>query len=157
MFVRDETGTVDIFEEVPAILVVIVAVFIFLMTVAEGFISYSERKEDDRLTQQLESFCDSLLSFELLLFDSEMGRFDSFRLDAEGREKLHDSFRPDMLGFHYNVTIADVGLYEEKYDWSAGEEVGESAMSRTTSVPVIVSNAYGQNHPALMRVTIWEA
>lgn len=156
MVVGDEAGTVDIFEEVPAILVVIVAIFIFLMTIAEGFVSYSERTEEDRLAQQLESFCDSILSFELLLFDSEMGRFNSFRLDAEGREKLHDSFRPDMLGFHYNVTIADVGLYEEKYDWSAGEEVRESTLSRTTSVPVIISNAYGQNHPAMMRVTIWE-
>ena len=60
MFVRDEAGTVDIFEEIPAILVVIVAIFIFLMTIAEGFVSYSERREEDRLTQQLESFGDSI-------------------------------------------------------------------------------------------------
>jgi hypothetical protein len=43
MPVEDDTGSVDIFEEVPAILVVVVATFIFLMTIAEGFISYSER------------------------------------------------------------------------------------------------------------------
>jgi hypothetical protein len=157
MPVEDDTGSVDIFEEVPAILVVVVATFIFLMTIAEGFISYSERKEEDRLTQELGAFCESVLSFEPLLFDSEHGRFDSFRLDAWGREKLHDSFHPGILGFHYNVTIADVSLYEEKYNWSAGEGVKGGDLSRTTSVPVIISNVYGQHHPAWMSITIWEA
>jgi hypothetical protein len=157
MSVGNEVGTVDIFEEVPAILVVVVGIFIFLMTIAEGFISYSERKEEDHLTRQLVSFCDSVLSSEALLFDSEQGRFDSFRLDTEGRERLHDSFRPDVLGFHYNVTITDVSLYVEKYNWSAGERIGESVQLRTTSVPVIISNGYGQHHPAWMTVTIWEA
>jgi hypothetical protein len=157
MFVGDEGGTADIFEEVPAILVVIVAIFIFLLTIAEGFSSHSERRRDDRLTDQLDSFCDSVLSFEPLLFDSEPGRFDSFKLDGVGVEKLHDSFLPDALGFHYNVTITDVSLYELKYNWSAGEKDIESETSRRTSVPVIVSTAYGQNHPALMSIAIWEA
>jgi hypothetical protein len=157
MVIRDNRGTSDIFEEIPAILVVIVALFIFLMTIAEGFISYSERKEEDRLAQQLDSFCNSVLSFEPLIFDSEPGRFDSSKLDEMGRDKLQDFFSPETLGFHYNITIVDVGLYEDKHNWVAGEELGESERSRTISVPVIISNGYGQHHPALMGITIWEA
>jgi hypothetical protein len=155
MVVRDDGGTADIFEEIPAILVVIVALFIFLMTIAEGFISYSERKEEDRLAQQLDSFCDSVLSFEPLIFASEPGRFDSSKLDEMGRGRLQDSFSPETLGFHYNITIVDISLYEEKFNWVAGEEISRSERSRATSVPVIISNGYGQHHPALMGITIW--
>jgi hypothetical protein len=153
--VIDSLGSEDIFEEIPAILIVIVASFVFLMSVAEGFTSYSERKEDDHLDRQLDSFFISILSYEPLLFDSTPGRFDSSKLDDIGRQKVAESFRPELLGFHYNLTLLDVSLYESRYDWFAGEESADSLAKRTESVPVIVSDLYGQHHSALMEVSIW--
>jgi hypothetical protein len=156
MTINDVRGTADIFEEIPAILIVIVASFVFLISVAESFISYSARKEADQMGDKLDSFCDSVLSFEPLLVDSVPGIFDSFRLDDTGREKISEFFHPEMLGFHYNLTLVDVSMYEERYSWFAGEERIENARERTTSIPVIIRNPYGQHHSALLKVTIWE-
>ncbi len=105
--------------------------------------------------QQLDSFCISILTFEPLLVDSTPGRFDSSKLDEMGRQKIADSFRPQLLGFHYNLTLLDVSLYQNRYEWYAGEESADPLTKRTASVPVIVSDPYGQQHSALLEVSIW--
>lgn len=151
----NENGATDVFEEIPVILIVIVATFFFLMSVTEGIVTYSRRQEEGRLTQDLEVFCDSILHYDLLLFDSEPGRFDSSKLNEKTKEKLSEDFDPSSLGFNYNLTLVDVSLYEERYNWHVGQELVDMAWMMTASVPVIISNHIEQHHSAVLRVTIW--
>jgi len=151
----NENGAADVFEEIPVILVVIVATFFFLMSVTESIVTFSRRQEEGHLTRELEAFCDSILSFDPLLFDSEPGRFDSSKLNENTKEKLSEDFDPKSLGFNYNLTLVDVSLYEERYNWHAGEEPADMTWMRTASVPVIISNHIQQHHSAVLFVTIW--
>ncbi len=151
-----ESGAVDVFEEIPSILVVIFATFLFLMTMAESVISHSRFQEERLLAEEMELFCDSVLSFEPLLLDSLYGQLDSTKLDEKTRTQLESQYDPKSLGFHYNITLLDVSLYGTTYTWSAGEEPDDSSMLRLSLVPAIVRNELGQHHSIILRITIWK-
>lgn len=155
MIVSDEKGVAGSFEEIPSILIVIVATFLLLMSFAKGFTSHSEFVEENEITSQLEQFCSSILSFEPLLYESKTGQLDSSRLNEYTKQMLNEHYDPDRMGFHFNLTVVDVSSYAEKYNWSAGEELFESPMVRTTRIPATVSNELGQNHSVLLIITIW--
>ncbi len=143
------------FEEVPTILIVIVATFLFLMGFAKGFLSHSQFREENEINDRLSDFCNSVLSYEPLIFRSKTGQLDSSRLNDHTRQIVNEHFDPYRTGFRFNLTVIDVSSYDTKYDWFAGEELSESSVIRTTQVPAIVSNELGQHHPVLLRITIW--
>ncbi|MFQ5883696.1 MAG: hypothetical protein ACE5IO_01185 [Thermoplasmata archaeon] len=151
----DEMGVEGSFEEVPSILIVIVATFLFLMGFANGFLSHSRFREENEINDRLSDFCNSVLSYDPLLFRSKTGQLDSSRLNDYTRQLLNEHFDPHRTGFHFNLTVIDVSSYDRKYDWFAGEELSESSVIRTTQVPAIVSNESGQHHPVLLKITIW--
>ena len=148
-------GTADVFEDVPSILVVIVAAFLFLMVMAESVISYSRFQEERFLSGEMESFCESILSFNPLLFRSTYGQLDSQKLTISTTDQFQEQFNPEILGFHYNITLLDVGIYEKKYSWHVGEERDNAAISRMASVPAVVRNELDRYHPMILNVSIW--
>jgi hypothetical protein len=148
-------GATDIAEEIPSILVVIVATFLFLMTVAETVVSYSRFQDERLLDDKMSSFCDSVLSYEPLLYDSTYGQLDSTKLNEKTRSRLQEDYDPRLLGFHYNITILDVSLYEETYIWSAGEDSRRSSVRVQSLVPAIVCNELGERHSIILRMVIW--
>ncbi len=154
--VRDGVeGSVDLLKDVPSMLVVIVATFLFLMTVTESIMTYTAFQDEKALADEMESFCDSVLSFEPLLHESIYGQLDSTKLTRKTADKFHDTFNPHVMGFHYNITLLDVGLYVNRYNWFAGEVIKDEGSVRRTSVPANVRTESGQVHPAILKVMIW--
>ncbi|MCK4445327.1 MAG: hypothetical protein KAW09_12335 [Thermoplasmata archaeon] len=151
-----EEGAADVLEEIPSILIVIVATFLFLMTMTGSIISHSRFQEEKLLADDMESFCDSFLSFEPLLLDSVYGQLDSTKLNEDMRILFQEQYDPQVLGFHYNITLLDVSLYETMYTWYAGEEPDDSSTLRLSSVPAIICNELGQHHSIILRITIWK-
>ncbi len=151
-----ERGTADILEEIPSILVVIVATFLFLMTATDTIITHSEFRSERLLADELSSFCDSILSHEPLLFDSTYGQLDSRKLTEKGRTEFEDHYDTQLLGFHYNITVIDVSLYERIYFWTAGEDPDLSSTRVQSLVPATVCNELGEHHSVILRIVIWK-
>lgn len=150
-----EMGSVDVFEEIPSILVVIVATFLFLMTMAESVVSYTRFQEERLLADEMGSFRDSVLSFEPLLYNSAYGQLDSTKLNEETRTLFHETYDSRVLGFNHNITLLDVSLYSTIYTWYAGEEPDGSSIHIQSLVPAIVQNELGQRHSVILRISIW--
>ena len=148
-------GASDVFEEIPSILVVIVATFFFLMTMADTIISHSEFHNERSLMADLSSFCDSVLSYGPLLHDSTYGRLDSGKLTEKARSGFQNHHDPQLLGFHYNITITDVSLYETIYHWTVGEARSRSSLRAQALVPAVICNELGERHSAILRIIIW--
>lgn len=150
-----ERGSTEVIEEIPSILVVIVAMFLFLMTMAETVISYTRFQEERLLADDMSSFCDSILSHEPLLHDFAYGQFDATKLNEESTSRFQEHFDSQLLGFRYNITISDVSLYETIYHWTAGEAPGRSSLRAHALVPAVVCNELGERHSAILRIIIW--
>lgn len=150
-----ERGAVDITEEIPSILVIIVATFLFLMMMTEGVMTYTRFQDERGLADDVESFCDSVLSYGPLLYESVHGQIDSTKLTARTAEKLRESFNPGTVGFHYNITLLDVGLYENRHSWFAGEAIEDEGAVWEASVPATVRAELGQIHPVILKVIVW--
>jgi hypothetical protein len=155
MIPLDERGAAGVFEEIPSIMIVIVATFLFLLSFTNGLASHSWFQEETEAISRLDEFCTSILTYEPLLYDSKRGILDASKLNENARQGLSQHFSPELMGFHFNITLVDVGSYDEKYGWFAGEEPSNSSMTRTTIVPAVVANEFGQHHPVLLTVTTW--
>lgn len=155
MIPLNERGAAGVFEEVPSILIVIVATFLFLLSFTNGIASHSRFQEETEAINRLDEFCTSILTYEPLLYRSKPGILDASKLNENTLQGLNQHFSPGLLGFHFNITLLDVGSYDEKYGWFAGEEHANSSMTRTTIVPAVVANEFGQHHPVLLTVTTW--
>lgn len=151
----DERAVAGTFEELSSLLMVGVATLLFLVSLAKGFVSYSRYQEENDRIGELESLCESVLSYEPLLYHSRKGQLDHSKLNEASREMLEEHLGKTWNSFHFNLTLIDVSPYEEKYIWFAGEELPGSSLARTALLPATVSNQYGEHHSVLLRITVW--
>lgn len=111
--IRGDDAIAGAFEELPVILVVLVAVSLFSVSVAHAAISMNEGRERAKLQETCLAFAELVRSSELLSGDSGPGIFNRECLLKLSRNDFCQEFNSTIIGFEYRIIIqcmdADTG------------------------------------------------
>ncbi len=157
----DDKGVVGLYEDVPALLIVIVGTVIFLSSLYAALGSYDRGKEVSDFEKEAIEFAEAVRASPLLTYENRIGQFDASKVQGLDSENLTRSFNdPD---FYYRVTLTDVGNYTHLYNetWSSEPDYNftEGSYQRGRkviylSVNIVVDS--NEIHPARLRVEVWK-
>lgn len=151
-FVPDSRGVAGFFEELPLLTIVVVALTLFLASLFTAHGIYFRTLEDLRYRQTAQDFAENIYAHRLLTGGGPGGRFLAPSLSDDVRVKIEGEFRPEGVGFHYNLTIADVSDYPDALSWTAGEPA--AAEVRLVTKPVLLVDG-DLAHAGLLFVRVW--
>jgi hypothetical protein len=152
-----EEGIAGPFEDIPVLLVVIIATAIFLFSLVHAYVNYIENIENQRMRENAQSLCNSLRSYEVILDGSSDGVYDGEKMQTFSDEKLNVDYNESKLGFHFRMSIVDTSDYPNAnyYTRSFGDlnpPVEGDKYTVTTSILIRVDSEY---HAAQLIVTVW--
>jgi hypothetical protein len=145
------------FEELPALMVVLVAISLFSVSVAHAVNAWSEGAESARLGEDCLAFASMVRSSETLAGPGG-GDIELSRLMNATSESFMEEFDPESLGFGYRVTVNCLDLETGNSTWTVVLGTGEmpdgaSLATVHTCANVLDGEAVGASRIA---VTIWE-
>jgi hypothetical protein len=152
-----EEGIAGPFEDIPVLIVVIIATAIFLFSLVHAYVNYIENIEDNRMSENAQSLSNSLRSYEALLDGSREGVFLGEKLQVFTTEKLKEDYNESRLGYHFRMSVLDTSGYPNanNYTNSFGNHnlpVEGNKYTVTTSILIRVDSHY---HTARLIVTAW--
>jgi hypothetical protein len=152
-----EEGAAGFFEDIPVLIVVIIATGIFLYSLVHAYVVYLENLEHSRMTGEVESFQEAVRGYDYLLVDFQEGVYSGDKLMALSTEILKGDFDPHILGYEYRISIIDTSSYQNSLDYTKSFATSEppargDIYSVTTSVLIVVEDS---NHAGQLAVTIW--
>jgi hypothetical protein len=141
-------------EELPALLVVLVALSLFIASAAQAQASWSSRQSALRSRERVEAFAGLVLADETMLWHGRLGMFDSARLeDANASLDFLAAHRASVVGFDYRVTVTDAsGIPVWSCNTSAPPVSGDKVRA---SRPCNVVTSEGIAIPAMLHVEGW--
>jgi hypothetical protein len=150
-------GTAGFFEDIPVLIVVLIATGIFLYSLVHAYVVYLDNLEHERMKDELMGFKDAVRSYEGLMAGSEEGVFSGDKVLSLSHRDLEGDFDPSALGYHYQVSIIDTSGYRNSLEYTRAFASSEppargDIYSTTTSVLIIADNSY---HAGQLVVTIW--
>ncbi len=148
-------GIAGFFEDLPALLVVLVGVVVFLLSIAGAYAAYGEYLAQLRFHENAVEFSESVRTYGPLTVNGEEGKFSAGALNDSTAAQMAIDFHPDMVGLHWNLRVVDVSTYPGKYEWSAGEALPEGASRVAVTSPVTIRNNSDQVHAGRLIVTVW--
>jgi hypothetical protein len=141
-------------EELPAMLVVLVAVSLFIASAAQAYASWDERQRDAKERERVETFAARLCAEPNLTWHGRLAMFDSARLaDANCSAFLRSAYSADALGFEYSVSVSGIDGAEIWRHASAIEPEGASVVRASRACNVV--EADGLVRPCLLEVEAW--
>jgi hypothetical protein len=150
----DRRGTGGFLEELPALLVVLIAVSLFIASAAQAYVSHVSRVSDMRDRERVETFAGQLCSDEGLTWWGRLAMFSAASLSNDNiTATLLEKYPVQQLGFDYNVSFRDAS---GQVAWSCAS--GVEAAGQTTISVQRACNIVGLNgtvFPALMTVRAW--
>ncbi|MEF8874173.1 MAG: hypothetical protein V5A88_05825 [Candidatus Thermoplasmatota archaeon] len=157
----NEKGVVGFYEDVPALLIVVVATVIFLASIFSAVNRHSEKSSISDFEREAVEFAEGVRTSPLLLYEDNVGQFDATKVRYLDSENLTRSFNhPD---FYYRVELTDVSNYSVKYNrtWSkepdfnfTKENYEKGRKVIHLSVNIVVDT--DEIHPAKLRVEVWK-
>jgi hypothetical protein len=152
-----EEGIAGFFEDIPVLIVVVIATGIFLFSLVHAYVQYLEQIENQRMHEDAKGLCEAVRSYEGLTADSEEGVFEGDKLFSLTNEALQEDFNVTVLGYHYQISIIDTSDYQSSINYTmsfktSDPPAGGDRYSVTTSVLINVDDTY---HAAQLIVTIW--
>jgi hypothetical protein len=148
-------GIAGFFEDLPALLVVLVAVAIFILSIAGAYAAYGDYLQQLRFHEQAVEFSESIRTYEFLTYNQEEGKFQADALNETTAAQMAIDFHPENVGLHWNVRVVDVSGYGGKYTWSAGETVPQGVSRIAITSPLTIRNNSDQIRGARLVVTVW--
>jgi hypothetical protein len=158
-FVEYRGGGEESLEEVPALLVVVLGLSIFILSIAQAYVAYAVQAEQMRGQELVRQFATSINSYEEITWDWRPGVFDSVKLATLPDEAVLREFNPESLGFQYQITVVDVSSYScesrDTYRLNSSQmPLGDDVY--TTVWPAIVRHNAEEYHAAQLIVSMWE-
>jgi hypothetical protein len=152
-----EEGIAGFFEDIPVLIVVVIATGIFLVSLVSAYVSYLDSLEGQRMHDEAESFCKAIRSYEGFTDGSREGVFSGDKLIMISSESMQEDFHPTALGFHYQVAIVDTSDYPNAANFTKSLETAEPPLTgnRYTVTTSILINVEENFHAAQLIVTIW--
>jgi len=157
----NDRGVVGFYEDVPALLIVVVATVIFLASIYSAVNRHGQRTEISDFEREAVEFAEGVRASPLLLYEDNVGQFDATKVQYLDSENLTLSF--DHPDFYYRVELIDVSNYSVKYNqtWSrepdfnfTEEHYEEGRKVIHLSVTIVVDT--DEIHPARLRVEVWK-
>ena len=154
---RSKAGVSGFFEEIPALMLVTVAIAVFLFTAIHGYGNYLDGKENDQMMENARFLSLSIKDCEALVHD-ETGTLNSAKVAALDIDTLRAKYDPGALGYDYQVSIMDKSTYPSALNYTKSVSTvavpeGESTYSTTAPISIWVSAS--EVHQGLLIVTIW--
>lgn len=153
----NDAGVAGAFEELPALLVVLVAVSLFTVSVAHAVSSGDDARDRARLQDDCLAFASMVRCSEVLGGSGCSGEFDMARLANASAVDFAEEFNSTMLGFGYRVVVNCVDL--ETGNTTLTVELGAAAIpdggnvaTSHTCVNVLDAGTVGA---ARVSVSIW--
>ena len=145
------------FEDIPVLIVVMIATTIFLFSMVHAYVNYLDNIENQRMRENAYSLSNSIRSYEKLTDDSKEGVYLGENVLSLTTEVLNEDFEEAKLGYHFRISIMDTSSYPNSnyYSTSFGKSnppASGDIYSVTTSVLIKVNEEY---HTAQLMVTIW--
>lgn len=100
-----EEGMIGVFEELPALLVVLVAISLFAVSVAHSYSAWGESRDFLQLQEDCQTFAGMVRGSDTLCVQGKDGCYDLARLEELSEDTFRDEFDPVSLDFEYLVSI----------------------------------------------------
>ncbi len=156
---ENSRGGEEYLEEVPALLVIVLGLSIFILSIAQAHVAYAVQAGNVRNQELSWQFTNAIAAYEELTWDDKNGVFDSVKVCTLPDSTLLREFDPDVLGFEYRISIMDVSGYplEHRYSYQVGSgQVPVSGDVFTTVRPAVIRHSGGEYHAAHLVVSIWK-
>jgi len=150
-----ESGASEFLEELPALLVVLLGITVFLASSVQAYFSYRDYQDGLRLHQHAVDFSEGVRNYSPLLWAEEPASFSAGALNESVRAQFHKDFLPERLGFRYSVRVETLKADPTDSLWWAGEDLPPSTDRAGISSPVTVRSLTGQAHLGLLVVVVW--
>jgi len=157
----NDKGVVGFYEDVPALLIVVVGTVIFLSSLYAAIGRYDRRKDISDFEREAIEFAEAVRASPILTHENRIGQFDASKVQGLDSENFTRSFNdPD---FHFRVTLTDVSNYSYQYnktwvnepEYNLTEESYEKGRKVVhLSVNIVVDT--DEIHPARLRVEVWK-
>jgi len=152
-----EEGTAGFFEDIPVLIVVIIATGIFLYSLVHAYVVYLDNMEYQRMNDEVAGFQNAIRGYEGLIVEFEEGVFSGDKLISLSLDEMKEDFDPNVLGYDYQVSIIDTSSYQNSLEYTKSFATSEppsrgERYSTTTSVLIAVGESY---HAGQLIVTIW--
>lgn len=144
------------FEEIPAFLVIVMAVGMFITTAYSGYLNYSRGSEMDSLQEECYRFSRAIRTYDGIV---EKGPIDqeprAGHLDALKLDRLNQSLLKGDLNapHHFNITVKDRVTGRS---WAVGEIPPTGTSRVVVSSAVLVVEPDGRKDPGGLAVVMWE-
>jgi hypothetical protein len=145
------------FEELPTLLVVLVAISLFSVSVAHAAASWGESDDYISLQEDCQIFAGMVRASDTLCAEGRTGVYDIGKLQNISQDDFLEEFNSTLLGFGYRVTIQCID--PETGNVTSNGEIQTSEMPQNLELAsfhtcVNVDNA-GSTGAARITVTIW--
>lgn len=150
-------GIGDVSEELPALLVVLVALAVFFSGVAQAYSSYVERERTLEMYDRAESLLSSLRSDPALVAEGRVGIFAYATLtDVNSTRRILDTYDSERIGFEFSVRISDTSPEDALSNVTIQDETfPQGAESVVVSSPCNIIDADGFVRPATISLQAW--
>lgn len=154
---RGEEAVAGPFEDIPVLIVVMIATTIFLFSMVHAYVNYLDNIEYQRMRENAYSLSNSIRSYEELTDDSKVGIYLGEKVLLLTTDDLNEDFEEASLGYHFRISILDTSSYTNSNEYSKSfgnpnPPASGDMYSVTTSVLINVNEEY---HTARLMVTIW--
>jgi hypothetical protein len=151
-------GVAGFFEDIPALIVVIIGFGIFLLSMVNAFVAYQSQQNSFRMHQESVEFSQAIRGYDRLTYNSMEGVFLGDNILNLSDIKIKNDFHPNSLNFNYLVIIKDVSDYPDSHKYIRNFDTSDvpqrtSIYTVSSSVVIVVGDNY---HAAQLIVMIWE-
>ncbi|MBA3046042.1 MAG: hypothetical protein KKH41_07340 [Candidatus Thermoplasmatota archaeon] len=145
------------FEELPALLVVLIAISLFSVSVAHATMSWDDSDDYVSLQEDCATFAGMVSSSSMLCVEGHPGVYDYSALQNISEAEMLEEFNTTLFGFEYRISIQCLDLESGNITFdreiiTAEQPKGSNAACFNTCVNVMQPAGIGA---ARLSVTIW--
>ncbi len=155
----DSAGIAGAFEELPTLMVVLVAVSLFSVSVAHAASSWNGTEDYSGLQEDCLTFSGMVRASETLCDDGKPGTFSYNKLQNLSGEEFLKEFNATSLGIGYRVVVQcmDTGTGNIALNWTVQSADIPKGVDLATFGSCVGVNNNGRIGAARLTVTIWRA
>ena len=143
----------DAFEELPALMVVLIAISLFSVSVAHATMSWDDNQEFITLQEDCQTFSNMVRSSDILCSENSAGVYNLANIQNVSSEALLKKFNSTLLGFEYRITIQPIDN-QTAISFQSGEVPDILQMATVHTCVNIVESS--RITAARLIVSIWE-
>lgn len=151
----DESAVAGFFEDLPTLLIVLIATTLFISTLVNTVTTYRDYKETEYRRENLDQFVEEIRRWDYLVLEEE-GQFIGGRLLNLNKTKMERNFNKTALQHDYRIFIDDRSDYPKEFDVVVEtKEIPDDVEVYSKSTAVTVVDEMGNEHLCEMIVSIW--